>query len=78
VLRAHCEAEGRDYGEITKTCYVTFDTGEKGEHAGQIVDELGRLAELGFTAVIGRVADVWQLGPLEVMGSQVIPQAAGL
>jgi F420-dependent oxidoreductase-like protein len=28
VLRAHCEAEGRDYGEITKTCYFRFDVGE--------------------------------------------------
>ena len=78
VLRSHCDAEGRDYDEITKTCYFTFDTGEKAERAGQIVDELGQLAELGFAAAIGRVANVWQLSPLEVIGSEVIPQVAGL
>jgi hypothetical protein len=42
------------------------------------VDELGRLAGMGFTAAIGSVANVWRLSPLEVMGSQVIPQAAAL
>ena len=31
VLRAHCDAEGRDYDEITKTCYFIFDPGGKGE-----------------------------------------------
>jgi len=30
VLRAHCEAEGRDYDEIIKTCYFIFDVGDKG------------------------------------------------
>jgi F420-dependent oxidoreductase-like protein len=78
VLRAHCEAEGRDYDEIEKTCYFGFDVGAKGENAGQIVDELGRLAELGFGAVLGGVANVWDITPLEVIGSEVIPQAAAL
>ena len=27
VLRAHCDAVGRDYDEITKTCYFIFDVG---------------------------------------------------
>jgi alkanesulfonate monooxygenase SsuD/methylene tetrahydromethanopterin reductase-like flavin-dependent oxidoreductase (luciferase family) len=78
VLRAHCEAEGRDYDEITKTCYFIFDVGEKGEKAGQVVDQLGGLAELGFQVAIGMVARVWEVAPLEVIGSEVIPAVAGL
>ncbi len=78
VLRAHCDAEGRDYDGIEKTCYFTFDVGEKGEKAGEIVDQLGRLAELGFQAAIGAVADVWRVSPLETIGSEVIPAVAGL
>ena len=78
VLRAHCETEGRDYDEIEKTCYFIFDVGEKGERAGEIVDELGALAELGFQAAIGAVARVWDVTPLEVIGSEVIPAVAGL
>src|SRR6266568_680514 len=78
VLRAHCDAEGRDYDEITKTCYFSFDVGEKGERAGEIVDQLGALAEMGFQAAIGAVARVWEVTPLEVIGSEVIPAVAGL
>jgi F420-dependent oxidoreductase-like protein len=78
VLRAHCDAEGRDYDEITKTCYFIFDPGEKGEKTGEMVDQLGGLAEMGFSAAIGAVANVWEVTPLEIIGSEVIPQVAGL
>ena len=78
VLRAHCDAEGRDYDEIEKTCYFSFDTGEKGEKAAEMVDQLGNLAGMGFQAAIGAVANVWQVTPLEVIGSQVIPAVANL
>jgi len=73
VLRAHCEAEGRDYDEITKTCYFIFDVGEKGEKTGEMIDRLGQLAELGFDVAIGAVANVWQVTPLEVIAADVIP-----
>ena len=78
VLRAHCDAEGRDYDEITKTCYFIFDVGENGEKATEVVDQLGGLAAMGFQVAIGAVANVWQVRPLEIIGSQVIPQVAGL
>src|SRR5258707_2169599 len=78
VLRAHCEAEGRDYDEIIKTCYFIFDVGEKGEKAAEVVDQLGALAEMGFQTAIGAVARVWEVSPLEVIGSEVIPAVAGL
>jgi F420-dependent oxidoreductase-like protein len=78
VLRAHCDAEGRDYDEITKTCYFIFDVGEKREKAAEVVDQLGRLAGLGFQAAIGAVANVWQVTPLEVIASEVIPAVASL
>jgi F420-dependent oxidoreductase-like protein len=78
VLRAHCDAEGRDYDDITKTCYFIFDVGTRGEQAGEVVDQLGKLAEMGFQAAIGAVANVWDVTPLEVIGSKVIPAVAGL
>ncbi len=78
VLRAHCDAEGRDYDEITKTCYFIFDPGEKGEKTAEMVDQLGNLAGMGFHAAIGAVANVWEVTPLEIIGSEVIPQVAGL
>jgi F420-dependent oxidoreductase-like protein len=78
VLRAHCDAEGRSYDDIEKTCYVRFDVGTKGEHAGAIIEQLGGLAELGFGTVIGSVANVWALTPLEVIGSEIIPAVEAL
>ena len=78
VLRAHCDTEGRDYDEILKTCYFIFDVGEKGQHAGQVVDQLGNLAGLGFQAAIGAVANVWDVTPLEVIGAEVIPAVSAL
>jgi F420-dependent oxidoreductase-like protein len=73
VLRRHCEAVGRDYDTIFKTAYYAFDT-SKG--AGQIVDELGALAALGFDAAIGAVFNVWDVTPLEFVGNEIIPVVA--
>ena len=78
VLRAHCEAEGRDYDSVEKTCYFIFDVGQRGERASEVADQLAGLAEMGFGMAIGAVADVWSLTPLEVIGSRVIPAVAGL
>jgi F420-dependent oxidoreductase-like protein len=78
VLRAHCDAEGRDYDEITKTCYFVFDVGAKGEKAAEVVDRLGHLSELGFDVAMGGVANVWQVTPIEVLAAEVIPAVAGL
>jgi F420-dependent oxidoreductase-like protein len=76
VLRAHCEAEGRDYDEITKSCYFSFDVGARGERVGEITDQLGGLAEMGFAMAIGSVADVWSIRPLEIIGAELIPAVA--
>jgi F420-dependent oxidoreductase-like protein len=78
VLREHCEREGRNYDEIEKTCYFIFDVGEKGEKVGQVVDDLGRLAGMGFRTAIGAVANVSSVTPLEIIGSEVIPAVADL
>src|ERR1700733_13262393 len=75
VLRQHCEAVGRDYDTIYKTAYYWFDPA-KG--AQRIVDDLGGLAEAGFDAAIGAVANVWDVTPLEVIGAEVIPVVAAL
>jgi F420-dependent oxidoreductase-like protein len=78
VLRAHCEAEERDYDEILKTCYFRFDVGRSGEKAGQVTDQLAALAGMGFQAAIGVVDRVFEVRPLEVIGGEVIPAVAGL
>jgi F420-dependent oxidoreductase-like protein len=73
VLRRHCEALGRDYDSIYKTAYYFFDPSRGTQ---RIVDELGALAGLGFDAAIGAVTDVWDVTPVELIGSEVIPAVA--
>ena len=78
VLRGHCETEGRDYDEIEKTVLYNFDVGAGGERVGQVVDDLRDLHRRGFQVAHGRVADVWRITPLEIIGREVLPAIAEL
>ncbi|MBB5874513.1 F420-dependent oxidoreductase-like protein [Allocatelliglobosispora scoriae] len=73
ILKEHCEREGRDYDEIYKTVYYSFDPA-KGADA--IVEDLRRLAGLGFQGALGSVQGVWDLEPLRLIGRDVIPALA--
>ena len=42
------------------------------------MEELGRLAEMGFTIAHGQVADVSEITPLEIIGNEVVPAVAAL
>ena len=74
VLKRHCDDVGRDYDDITKSVYYLFDTSAG---TAKILSDLRRLADMGFQAAIGGVRDVWTLRPIELIGREVIPEAAG-
>lgn len=78
VLRAHCEAEGRDYDAIEKTCMFAFDVGEDGSRTGEMIGRLRWLAGMGIQTVIGRVEHVDRIAPIEAIGREVIPAIADL
>jgi alkanesulfonate monooxygenase SsuD/methylene tetrahydromethanopterin reductase-like flavin-dependent oxidoreductase (luciferase family) len=78
VLRQHCEAEGRDYEAIEKTCMFAFDVGEDGSKVGELLGQLRWLASMGIQTVLGVVPQVYQITPLEVIGREVIPAVADL
>jgi alkanesulfonate monooxygenase len=78
VLREHCRREGRDYDEIEKTVMFPFDLGENGEKVDTTIEELRGLAELGIQEAHGIVPDVWKITPLELIGREIVPVAAGL
>jgi F420-dependent oxidoreductase-like protein len=78
VLRRHCEAEGRDYEEIEKTCAFAFDIGENSEKVGELIGQLRWLSGMGVQAVIGVVPRVDRIKPLEIIGREVIPAVADL
>ena len=78
VLKAHCEAEGRDYDEIEKTCMFSFDVGDQGEKVGKVIGQLRWLAGMGVQRAIGSVKDVSRLRQLEIIGEKVTPAVADL
>ncbi|GHE97394.1 LLM class F420-dependent oxidoreductase [Amycolatopsis deserti] len=78
VLREHCETEGRDYDEITKTVYHPLDIGRNGEKAEELKAELSRLNGLGVDGVIGYVPGIPDLDLIDVFAKDVIPFADDL
>jgi len=78
ILRRHCEAEGRNYDSIEKTCAFAFDVGEDGQKVGQLLGQLLWLGEMGVETVIGAVPNVDRISPLEIIGREIIPAVADL
>ena len=78
VLRRHCEDEGRDYGQIEKTCAFALDVGERGEKVEELNGQLRWLAGMGVETVIGVVPAVDRITPLEIIGCEVVPAVADL
>jgi F420-dependent oxidoreductase-like protein len=78
ILRQYCEAEGRDYDAIEKTCAFRFDVGEDGARAGELIGQLHWLAGMGVQTVIGAIPNVEQIRPIELVGRTVIPAIADL
>ena len=78
TLREHCEREGRSYDDIEKTAYTMMMPGPNGENSAQLVDQLGKLSEIGVQTVLGAVIGVETITPLEAIGRDIIPQIANL
>lgn len=76
ILRRYCEAEGRDYDAIEKTCMFAFDVGEDGSKSDELIEGLRRLASMGIQTVIGVVPNLDWITPLEVIGREVLPAVA--
>lgn len=73
ILRAHCDALGRNYDDIERSINRRMVIGE-GSSPAQIVDELGRYAEAGVQMVTGMLVGAEQIAPLETVGREIIPQ----
>jgi hypothetical protein len=76
LLRRLCDEFGRDYATIEKTVPYGFDVGEDGAKAGEVVEQLRGLGEMGVQTVIGWVVGVDRITLIEVMARDVIPAVA--
>ena len=79
VLRGHCDAEGRPYEEIEKTCLNHFGGVVRGGGQGMIIspqqaiDEFGRMAEAGFDHAIISLANVSHPDAFQALKEDVVP-----
>jgi alkanesulfonate monooxygenase len=77
VLRRHCEDLGRDYDDIEKTVMGPLDPGPDGQNVDKLLDSMREYAALGITHYHGSVPNAASITPLDILGKQVIPEAAG-
>ena len=73
VLRGHCEAEGRDYNEITKTSLAMLDPTK----VDDLKVQLRQQAELGIDAAFIMIPGGLKIDVIELLGKEVIPEVAG-
>jgi F420-dependent oxidoreductase-like protein len=76
VLRGHCADVGRDYDDIEKTVLYNFAIGENGERVDETIEDLRRLAGLGFTVAHGGIRNVYDLAKIEVIRDRIMPAVA--
>ncbi len=77
VLRGHCEAEGRPYGEVEKTTYGRLALSRDGvgdtETPEQAVERYHALAEEGVDPAIVTLADPHEEEAFDLVAGEVIP-----
>ena len=83
VLRGHCETEGRPYDAIEKTTIaglprISRDGAGDSFSPSQVVERLGRLAELGIEQQLIGMPSVGGLDGIDLIGAEIAPQAAEL
>jgi F420-dependent oxidoreductase-like protein len=82
VLKAHCQDVGRPYEEITKTVSVRLAVSRDGGHGtnspAETIDQLGRLAGLGFDQAIIMLPEPLSASVIDLLGERIVPEAAKL
>lgn len=80
VLRAHCEALGRDPAELTRTVQLHAPVPATGDDAAAatLVDKLRGMAALGIDEAILIIPQLWAPGVIERFGREIVPAAAGM
>jgi alkanesulfonate monooxygenase SsuD/methylene tetrahydromethanopterin reductase-like flavin-dependent oxidoreductase (luciferase family) len=74
ILRAHCEAEGRDYDSIERTVVGRFDPKADGSGVDEMVQTLGAFAEAGVQGMLGYLIGCEDPKVMDVMATRAIPQ----
>lgn len=76
-IKRHCDALGRDYDSIEKTCLCTVNLSAK-DTAGSTISRIKELSAMGFSHAIFNMPDVYSITPLNTFAKEIIPSVAGL
>lgn len=56
----------------------SFDAGEDGSKASELIEQLHWLAGMGIQTVLGVIPHIDTITPLEIIGREVLPAVAAL
>ncbi len=71
-IKRHCDAFGRDYDSIEKTCLCTVNLSAK-DTVGNTISRIKELSAMGFTHAIFNMPDVYSMTPLKTFAKEIIP-----
>ncbi len=77
TLKGHCDALGRDYDTIEKTCLGTVHLSGN-DTVDSVIGRIKKLSAMGFSHVIFNMPDVYKITPLETFAKEIIPAIADL
>lgn len=78
VLKRHCDTVGRDYASIEKTTLNSVHLAPGQSSAKEVIASCRALAELGVDHALFNLPNVHEIKPLEILGTDVIPEVASL
>jgi F420-dependent oxidoreductase-like protein len=77
ILKRHCEALGRDYAAIEKTCIGSVELASGKSSPKDVIALCKSFADIGIQQVIFNMPNVHDIAPLETFGREIIPAVAG-
>jgi len=78
VLRQHCEAVNRPFEEIERTAIGAIDLRKGGMSARAAIEYCRSVSDAGIQHFIVSMPGDYEIAPIELMGSEVIPAVAEL
>ena len=78
VLRRHCEAINRPFEEIERTAIGAIDLRQGGMSARAAIEYCRSVSDAGIQHFIVSMPGDYEIAPIELMGSEVIPAVAEL
>ncbi len=76
-IKRHCDALGRDYDSVEKTCLGTVNLSTK-DTVSSVTSRVKELSAMGFTHAIFNMPDVYSITPLKTFAKEIISFADGL